>query len=370
MYQSLQDLAKNTTEESRGMLSEAVLDIFFNRDLEPTDLEKELFTDVTVRLLQDVTEDICGRIANRIADSERTPRSLALDLARRDDEVLYEPVLTRSKVLTDDDLIEIVKDKTEGHRLSVANRSEINEKVTEALVENGEISVIRRVTENTGAKFDDGTLNIVVERAGSDKLLLKCLSHRGQQKVDASANTFFDQLKSVLQRNLGDAAHDAGLEEEFSEEKTSEYLDQLLKARMEQHARKVRIKAIAQAIRRGEENLSRSIEKFATREKIVDAVFLIAEMLKIPVDNVQAAYGNNDQSAFAMLCHSAGLSGDAYKAIMMTRLEQLDLDPSLANNLLRYFRRVNNRDCQRLVRLIRENAKEGGSIPPMLAARR
>ncbi|MEM8795321.1 MAG: DUF2336 domain-containing protein [Pseudomonadota bacterium] len=356
MLQSLQSLASDVTPESRAALCDRIMNIYFDNQNEPSDIEKTLFGDVTLRLMQDMASDICGRVAERVSSSMRTPHELALTLARSDDEQVYAPVLAHSPVLTDEDLIEIAQESSEGHRLSIAGRESINESVTDALVQTGEISVLRKVTSNTGAKFSNEGLSIVVERSGSDEVLLNCLTERGKHQVGAKPTEFFNQLQTVIKKGLGDLADSAGLDEEFAPDQIEARLQSLLKLRLEDRNRGIRIKALAKDIKEKRRGLEQSFEELSGEDHVRDVVLLVACLLDIPDRAVQGAYINEDPTAFAMLCHALEMDADLYSTLLATRLRKLERDEAQLPQLKKNYQRIARKESQRLLRIIRMNS--------------
>ena len=84
-------------------------------------------------LIREVSREIRRKLAVRIADAPGTPRELAVLLAN--DEIdIASPMLLRSKVLEDVDLIEIVRTRSTQHLLAIAMRRDLSTAVADALV--------------------------------------------------------------------------------------------------------------------------------------------------------------------------------------------------------------------------------------------
>src|SRR5690606_24861997 len=106
-------------------------------------------------------------VARLLAPLERAPGTVVVKLANDAIEVA-KPLLEFSSVLSDDDLIDIITRQSEEHRLAIAGRLNVPERVGEAIVEHGEKSSVVRLMRNSNAEFDKATLEKLVERATKD----------------------------------------------------------------------------------------------------------------------------------------------------------------------------------------------------------
>ncbi len=156
-------LAHEKSREGRSALAETVTDLFLDEG-ELTDIERAMMFDILHRLVRDVELSVRKHLAEVIADAEDVPRDLVTFLANDEIEVAY-PVLIKSRVLEDVDLIEIIRQRTQEHQLAVSIRDGLSEKVSDALVETGDEDVIRSLLENANAKIAEGTMNYLVEQA-------------------------------------------------------------------------------------------------------------------------------------------------------------------------------------------------------------
>lgn len=101
-----------------------------------------------------------------------------------DDITVARPVLERSSVLTDDDLIQIAQTRGQTHLHAISKRSTLASPVTDVIVERGEGPVLQEVTKNEGAEFSQTGLGVLAEKARSDGKLLTALGKRGDLPPD------------------------------------------------------------------------------------------------------------------------------------------------------------------------------------------
>lgn len=119
-------------------------------------------------LVRDVAKEVRRALAHAVADSSELPVAIARRLASDEIEVA-EPVLRQSPLLSDDDLIEIVRTNAMQYALAVAGRSQLSEAVSEVLVDSGHAPVVARLVGNVGARLSQATLERVVADFGAER---------------------------------------------------------------------------------------------------------------------------------------------------------------------------------------------------------
>ncbi|HZD25473.1 MAG TPA: DUF2336 domain-containing protein [Alphaproteobacteria bacterium] len=148
----------------RGALYDAVARLFLQRGESLVETERDLILDILQRLSRDVETAIRRRLADRLARRGDAPLALVRLLASDEIEVAR-PVLAFSPVLRDDDLIEIVRNRSRQHQLAVATRRNLSEAVSAALVEAGDEDVIVALLNNADARISQQTLEYLAEEA-------------------------------------------------------------------------------------------------------------------------------------------------------------------------------------------------------------
>jgi uncharacterized protein (DUF2336 family) len=139
------------------------------------------YDEVLCHLAELVEVEARAHVAKLLAPLERAPGTVVVKLANDDIEVAR-PLLEFSNVLSDDDLIDIISKQSEAHRVAIAGRPSVPERVGEAIVEHGETSSIVRLVRNSHAEFDRATLQKLVARAARDAEVAHDL--RGRHDLD------------------------------------------------------------------------------------------------------------------------------------------------------------------------------------------
>ena len=139
------------------------------------------YDEVLCQLAELVEVEARAHVAKLLAPLERAPGTVVVKLANDDIEVAR-PLLEFSSVLSDDDLIDIIGRHGEEHRVAIAGRQSVTERVGEAIVEHGQKSSVVRLVRNNNAEFDKATLEKLVERATRDADIAADL--RGRPDID------------------------------------------------------------------------------------------------------------------------------------------------------------------------------------------
>jgi hypothetical protein len=139
------------------------------------------YDEVLCQLAELVEVEARAHVAKLLAPLERAPGTVVSKLANDQIEVAG-PLLEFSSVLSDDDLIDIVAHQSEAHRVAIAGRPNVPERVGEAIVEHGGQSSVVRLVRNSGAELGQATLEKLVERATQDAAIAADL--RGRQDID------------------------------------------------------------------------------------------------------------------------------------------------------------------------------------------
>ncbi len=159
-------LARLRSDESRAELFAVMGDLFHDRSDILSAQERALMLDILEKLIGDVARDVKRKLALRLADAPGLPRELAILLANDEIDVAS-PILLKSAVLQDVDLIEVIRHRSQQHILTIAMRRDLSSNVADALVETGDRDVIRTLLENQDANISRVTLAYLVEQSKS-----------------------------------------------------------------------------------------------------------------------------------------------------------------------------------------------------------
>lgn len=215
-------LARDKSKKGREDLVQAMTGMFAEDGETLGDSERRMMGEILRRLIGEVESAIRRSLAEKLADMPGAPPDLVRDLAQDEASVAH-PILLRSPLLRDVDLIEIVRHRTLEHQLAIAMRQTVGPAVSEALVDTGSEEVLATLLDNPGAAFAPETFEKVVAQA-EDKESLHAPLLKREELTPALARKMHwwvsAALREALMERYGDLDElglDDGLEASVTE---------------------------------------------------------------------------------------------------------------------------------------------------------
>jgi len=131
--------------------------------------ETALAQDIVRLMAKDVEASVRQALAENLRNAHNLPHDVALALAN-DIESVALPILEHSSVLTDSDLIDIIRTAPAKQEM-VAGREGISENVAEALVATGGEKAVAKLMDNASANINEASLNKVVDRFSTSDIV-------------------------------------------------------------------------------------------------------------------------------------------------------------------------------------------------------
>lgn len=181
--QDLERLLTDPSAANRADTAAKIADDFQFGDL--SDSERRLALDIFAVMVEDAERRVRMALAEHLKECSDIPHDLALRLAQ-DEDAVAEPILRFSELLTDDDLIAIIRASGETKQTAIADRRHVSSAVTEQLVERGTAAVVARVMGNPGAEFSEATYGRALERHGDDPAVSGAMARRGLLPVSVA----------------------------------------------------------------------------------------------------------------------------------------------------------------------------------------
>jgi len=186
-------LGNDANEVEREQLFRNIAQLFSYVSVRCDDKQVEQYDEVLCQLAELVEVEGRAEVAQMLAPLERAPGAVVIKLANDEIEVA-QPILEFSNVLSDDDLIDIVGEKSEQHRTIIAGRKLVAERVGEAIIVHGGNDSVAKLIDNDNAQLGEVSLVKLLEKADLDTRTIKNL--RGRPDVDWKQ----------LQGKIGDAS--------------------------------------------------------------------------------------------------------------------------------------------------------------------
>ena len=227
--ENLVDVARSGRREDRSALAEAIGELCLKTGRNLSNKEKALAYDIISALIRDVESQVRAALSHQLADQKDAPHSLIVTLANDIIEVAR-PVIMRSVVLQDNDLIDMIVSKAESHQVAVAQRESLPQNVTESLVRTENSSVIAAALSNTGAQFSERVLEDVVGLSREHEGLQGLLIQR-QELSTAQARKMYEFVGQAMRKGLEEKIVASGSDVEMDIEQV---VDQAIAEALEQ----------------------------------------------------------------------------------------------------------------------------------------
>ena len=195
-------LMSDPSPENRASTAEKVAQQFGDGTL--TESEGKLAEEIFNIMVKDAEERVRVALAKNLHSAPNLPHDLASKLASDTSDNVALPIIRYSDVLTEDDLLEIVRTQPGARQVAVAERPAVSETVSEAIVEHGTEDAVVSLVSNEGAAISDASLEKVVEKHGEIERIQKPLVHRERLPVSVAeklVSKISDELKTYLVAN-------------------------------------------------------------------------------------------------------------------------------------------------------------------------
>ncbi len=161
---SLLKLASDRSVQGRKALVARIGALFSEKETSLSERERALMTEILNKLIHEFEMSVRRDLAERLAGKPNTPSELMMVLAKDEIEVAR-PILLKSKVLRDPQLLEIIHNRTREHQLAIAMRRSVSEIISDALVDTGHPDIIKALLENHGASISEATMEYLVDES-------------------------------------------------------------------------------------------------------------------------------------------------------------------------------------------------------------
>jgi uncharacterized protein (DUF2336 family) len=189
-FAKLLDLARAPDSNRRRELLREVTDLFFETSSSRSVRESALFDDVLQLVSAEMQDNVLAELAETFADAPDAPVGLMRDLANHAFDIAA-PVLQRSKVLDEQTLLQIVNYQSQNHIKAVAQREDVSEVLSDAIVRFGDDNALDALLRNEGAHVSRTSMEAAVDRARRNEFLHECVVKRQDLPLDLLNEMYF-----------------------------------------------------------------------------------------------------------------------------------------------------------------------------------
>ncbi len=193
------DVAKLMVDPSAEVRAETAAKIATQFEIEAlSPAGRQIAEDIFRKLVNDVEVRVREALATHLKNIPDLPHDLAVALAKDEDSVSL-PMIKFSDVLTDEDLIDIVRKQGEAKQVAIAQRPNVPSRIADALIDTGNENAVARLVANEGAKLTEQALGRVMDEYQESQAVSDSLSRRQSMPASVSA-----QLAETLSERLQD----------------------------------------------------------------------------------------------------------------------------------------------------------------------
>lgn len=196
--EDLQKLLSDPSGTTRAETAAKIAQDFGTGEL--TVKEREMAQDIFRLMVKDAEVRVREALAQNLKENPNVPHDVAVSLAKDVDSVSL-PVLQFSDVLSDEDLIEIVRSQGSAKQIAIAQREKVSQTVSSALVETDNAEVVTSLVSNEGAEISNDDLEKVVEEFADDDAIKDAMVFRPKLPITV-AERLLTRVSEKMQEEL------------------------------------------------------------------------------------------------------------------------------------------------------------------------
>lgn len=320
----LASLAKDKTEEGRGRLLVDLATLILT-DPPAGDVELSLFFDIVRRILPLARQDFRRAFSTSAADRGYIPLDVLKCLAVDDIDVAA-PVLERSPVFSDDDLIALTISMDDDHRVAIAARAVVSGALSDVLLQFGSRSVLHRLGSNQGAEFTSSGFETLRRRAEKDEDLMNILVARSDlgEKLAAGLRDTIERFASRRKSSDGPRARVVATQA----------------APRDLRPANAGVASLIAELRAGRRNIDDIVVELAKVDRHADLARLLGDFASIDESQILRVMVRADANGIATVARGLGLKTETYAAIVDLRRRKLKFSTTQARFERSHYDRV------------------------------
>ncbi len=160
----LMTLSRDSSKAARRRLFENMGGLFLDEDDRLSEQERAHISDIMSKLLKDVELSVRSTLAEKLSTSSQVPEEL-IGLLANDEIQVARPILIKSRLLMEADLLEVIEHRSKEHLLAITERDDISPVISDMLIEYGAEDIIEQLVRNKDAHISKEALALLVEES-------------------------------------------------------------------------------------------------------------------------------------------------------------------------------------------------------------
>lgn len=274
-----------------------------------------LYDDIIGRLIVHIETKALAELSERLAPIDHAPPKVIEHLVFNEEISVAGPILSQSNRVGESVLITIARTRSQAHLLAISDRKQLNEPVTDVLVDRGDAQVARKVVANPGARFSEPGFNLLAKRAETDEELAESILRRPEVPLHIFSALLARATDIVRQRLL------AATQPEVH----AEVQRVVAKASGEVAAEAAISRNYATALRRillthaAGKLTERDVLNFAEASQFEETVAALSVFCAVPIEVVDQVMCGDRTDTLLILCKAADFEWATVRAIVKLR---------------------------------------------------
>jgi len=334
------------SNERRTEMLRQITDLFIETAPRVSEEQTGVFDDVFEQLTREIEQKAMLELSERMSEVENAPDRLIRRLASDDSIEISGPVLARSDRLDEEDLVAIARTKSQAHLAAIAGRAELGEQVTGVLVERGDMTVARKVASNNGARFTEGSLRNLIDRASDDGDLAHAMARR-RELPPVMFRSLLARATDQVRKRLLDTAQPG----------TAKVINKILAEVSSDVERKTAPKREYGLAKQAVMDLQKQggltppvIMQLAKAMKLSETVVALSALTGVSVDVIDRFLDDPSDDPILILCKAIDLDWPTSLAVLSAKLGSPQLRESRADDANRKYRKLSTYSAQRVLR--------------------
>lgn len=366
--QKLLALAATRSTSARNELASSMVDFFIDPADRLTDQQRALMNEVLSKLVVNVEMDVRRNLADALVTSGTDLPDLIRVLANDEIEVAR-PLLEKSDLLHDLDLIEIVKLRTEEHRMAIALRAHVSQPVADALVERSGPDVIETLIRNEDALLSRRAMEFLVAESRRFDQFQEPLLSRADMPADLAHRMYWWVSAALRRRILAEYTID--------EQLLDRSMERAARMAVAEHAdgQSAQARALKLTRRMAEQGeLTDAFLVAALRQQRINVyVAGLAERAEISYRMAWQIVTDRGYESYVVLARAIDMGREALTSTILLLAEARasvgPQRPDVVQNILNLYARMDYENCRRVLRLWQRNIDYQSAIESLERAK-
>jgi uncharacterized protein (DUF2336 family) len=344
LFAELEDAIDGGSREKRVNALKQITDLFLTDANRFNDEQIGLFDDVITQLIGRIEAKALSELSEQLAPVSRAPIEVVRQLANHDEIEVAGPILARSARLTDSDLVEIAKTKSQHHLLAISARRELHTGVTDVLTDRGNQDVMRRLASNAGAEFSEAGMETLTSRAENDVTLAELLGRRLDMPLQFLRKLLQRATEAVRSKLLSCVNPERQAELRFVMAKISKAAQEAVGRDYADAQRTV------ESMHRGRKLNEDALLLFAISKRFEHVVIALSVLSSTPFELIDELMHSERTDAVLVPCKAAGLEWATVRAILNVKSTARPITENNLEELKRDYGRLSITAAGRVLR--------------------